>query len=82
MTSIRFSDRKRKGASRRPQLLEQPICDVRGYCGPFSGQDYYAMLETWAGFGTCEECRRTVPVPRHGAESGWEGWSPARAAAA
>jgi hypothetical protein len=44
----------------------RPLCEARGYCGPFHGEAVYAGLEVWAGFGRCTECGRTVPVPRRG----------------
>ena len=75
-------DLRRRPTPDLRRLLGDPVCRDRGYCGPFTRHEYYAMLEAWSGFGRCEECGCIVPVPMPGEAAGWVGWlvPPAEAA--
>lgn len=42
-------------------------CEVRGFCGPFVGQDRYSACPdpAWHGFAECAECGNTVSIRVH-----------------
>lgn len=42
----------------------ETTCQLRGYCGPFVNEEYYAGMEEeeWRGMADCRHCGRTVAV--------------------